>query len=37
MANRTLVVCYILIVWFAISFVTNIIGPLMPAGIDTTP
>ena len=30
MANRTLVVCYILIVWFAISFVTNIIGPLMP-------
>ena len=30
MANRTVVVCYILIVWFAISFVTNIIGPLMP-------
>ncbi len=30
MANRILVVCYILIVWFAISFVPNIIGPLMP-------
>ena len=30
MANRIAVICYILIIWFAISFVTNIIGPLMP-------
>jgi fucose permease len=28
--NRALVIVYILCVWFAISFVTNIIGPLMP-------
>jgi len=28
-------VCFILIVWFVISFVTNIIGPLMPSIIDT--
>lgn len=30
MKNRGLVVVYILCVWFVISFVTNIIGPLMP-------
>lgn len=30
MANRSLTVVYILCVWFVISFVTNIIGPLMP-------
>ncbi|ESQ85216.1 hypothetical protein AEAC466_05760 [Asticcacaulis sp. AC466] len=30
MANRGLTVVYILCVWFVISFVTNIIGPLMP-------
>lgn len=30
MRNRTLIIGYILCVWFVISFVTNIIGPLMP-------
>jgi len=30
MRNRTVVIGYILCVWFVISFVTNIIGPLMP-------
>lgn len=30
MKNRLLVIVYILCIWFAISFVTNIIGPLMP-------
>jgi len=30
MRNRGLVIGYILVVWFVISFVTNIIGPLMP-------
>ncbi len=30
MNNRSLTVGYILVVWFVISFVTNIIGPLMP-------
>ncbi|MBO9707659.1 MAG: MFS transporter [Caulobacter sp.] len=30
MRNKALVVGYILVVWFVISFVTNIIGPLMP-------
>ena len=34
MAGRSLVVCYILCVWFVISFVTNIIGPLMPVIIS---
>ena len=28
------VVLFILVIWFAISFVTNIIGPLMPVIID---
>ena len=30
MKQRALIVVYILFVWFVISFVTNIIGPLMP-------
>jgi len=30
MCNRALIIGYILCVWFVISFVTNIIGPLMP-------
>jgi MFS transporter, FHS family, L-fucose permease len=30
MSNRGLIVAYILCVWFVISFVTNLIGPLMP-------
>jgi MFS transporter, FHS family, L-fucose permease len=30
MRNRPLIIGYILCVWFVISFVTNIIGPLMP-------
>lgn len=34
MANRSLIVVYILCVWFVISFVTNIIGPLMPVIIS---
>jgi FHS family L-fucose permease-like MFS transporter len=34
MRNRTVIIGYILCVWFVISFVTNIIGPLMPIIID---
>lgn len=30
MTRRVLLIVYILVVWFAISFVTNLIGPLMP-------
>jgi MFS transporter, FHS family, L-fucose permease len=30
MKTRVLVLCYIMVVWFVISFVTNLIGPLMP-------
>jgi fucose permease len=30
MAQRYGIVIYILVIWFAISFVTNLIGPLMP-------
>lgn len=30
MKRRVLVMGYIMVVWFAISFVTNLIGPLMP-------
>ena len=30
MKNRSLIIAYILCVWFVISFVTNLIGPLMP-------
>ena len=33
-ARSAKVVVFILVVWFAISFVTNIIGPLMPIIID---
>lgn len=34
MAARAALILYILVVWFAISFVTNIIGPLMPVIIE---
>src|SRR5262245_54489956 len=34
MRRRALIVGYILCVWFVISFVTNLIGPLMPVIID---
>src|SRR5262245_30331333 len=34
MKHRAILVLYILAVWFAISFVTNIIGPLMPVVIE---
>ncbi|MDT9000120.1 MFS transporter [Paucibacter sp. APW11] len=30
MKQRSLIVAYILLIWFVISFVTNLIGPLMP-------
>src|SRR5689334_10543029 len=30
MTSRVFVICYIMLVWFVISFVTNLIGPLMP-------
>jgi len=30
MKTRVLVIGYIMLVWFVISFVTNLIGPLMP-------
>jgi MFS transporter, FHS family, L-fucose permease len=30
MGRRVLIICYIMLVWFVISFVTNLIGPLMP-------
>ena len=30
MKTRVLVISYIMLVWFVISFVTNLIGPLMP-------
>lgn len=30
MKNRPLIIGYILLIWFAISFITNLIGPLMP-------
>jgi len=29
-SRRTGILCYIMLVWFVISFVTNLIGPLMP-------
>ena len=34
MKNRAIVIVYILCVWFAISFVTNIIGPMLPTVIS---
>lgn len=34
MSNRAVLIAYILAVWFVISFVTNLIGPLMPIIID---
>jgi len=30
MTRRSLIIAYIMVVWFVISFVTNLIGPLMP-------
>ena len=30
MRVRAFTICYIMLVWFVISFVTNLIGPLMP-------
>jgi fucose permease len=30
MSRPVLIICYIMLVWFVISFVTNLIGPLMP-------
>ncbi len=32
--RRALIICYIMLVWFVISFVTNIIDPLMPTIIS---
>lgn len=34
MKHRALIVGYILLIWFVISFVTNLIGPLMPVIIQ---
>ena len=34
MSRRSLIIFYIMTVWFVISFVTNLIGPLMPVIID---
>ena len=34
MKRRGLIILYIMMVWFVISFVTNLIGPLMPVIID---
>ena len=33
MTGRVIIIAYILVVWFVISFVTNLIGPLMPTMI----
>ena len=34
MKHRPLIIAYILLIWFAISFITNLIGPLMPIAIE---
>ena len=34
MKHRPMIVSYILLIWFAISFITNLIGPLMPIAIQ---
>lgn len=34
MKHRPLIISYILLIWFAISFITNLIGPLMPIAIQ---
>ena len=34
MKRNALIILYIMVVWFVISFVTNLIGPLMPVIID---
>lgn len=33
MKQRALIIGYILLIWFAISFITNLIGPLLPIAI----
>jgi len=35
MKRNNFLVCIILVIWFVISFVTNILGPLMPLIIET--
>ncbi|SFC95243.1 MFS transporter [Flavobacterium phragmitis] len=35
MKRNNFLVCVILVIWFVISFVTNILGPLMPLIIET--
>ncbi|MFK3650881.1 MFS transporter [Lysobacter enzymogenes] len=34
MTHRPIIISYILLIWFAISFITNLIGPLMPIAIQ---
>ncbi|MEH6416190.1 MFS transporter [Pseudomonas sp. CGJS7] len=34
MKHRPLIIGYILLIWFALSFITNLIGPLMPIAIQ---
>src|SRR6201993_1674369 len=34
MSRRALIIGYIMLVWFVISFVTNLLGPLMPIIIN---
>lgn len=34
MKHRPLIISYLLLIWFAISFITNLIGPLMPIAIQ---
>lgn len=34
MKHRPIIISYILLIWFAISFITNLIGPLMPIAIQ---
>ncbi|ROU06243.1 MFS transporter [Lysobacter enzymogenes] len=34
MKHRPLIISYLLLIWFAISFITNLIGPLMPIAIE---
>lgn len=34
MSQRPLIMAYIMLIWFVISFVTNLIGPLMPIMIE---
>lgn len=34
MKHRPVIISYVLLIWFAISFITNLIGPLMPIAIQ---